>query len=136
MKVKKMKKNIINMTQHAGSEEQKKEGLVDLPEDARKELSELLTFSSLPTREEIKKRAEAIISLALKLRNENKVPQFEKVMIGGAPYLMASLEKEIKNWGYIPVYAFSLRESVEKVEADGSITKTAVFRHKGFVEVQ
>ena len=48
---------------------------------------------------------------------------------------MAPLERELKKRGITPLYAFSLRESAEKVEADGSTTKMVVFRHKGFVEV-
>ena len=32
------------------------------------------------------------------------------------------------------LYAFSVRESVESVEPDGSLVKKNVFRHLGFVE--
>ena len=55
-------------------------------------------------------------------------------MIGGAPYLMAPLEKELRGWGLVPVYAFSVRESTEVVQDDGSVRKVNTFRHAGWVE--
>ena len=55
------------------------------------------------------------------------------VMIGGAPFFMESLATALRREGYCPVYAFSRRESVEQVQADGSVRKVAVFRHLGFV---
>lgn len=58
-----------------------------------------------------------------------------RVMIGGAPYLMAPLERMLKKSGYRPVYSFSERRSVEETLPDGSVKKTAVFAHVGWVEV-
>ena len=56
------------------------------------------------------------------------------VMIGGAPFLMAALERElVDTWGMRPVYAFSVRESVDSVQPDGTVRKTAIFRHGGFI---
>ena len=54
-------------------------------------------------------------------------------MIGGAPFLMSPLESALLNNGIEPVYAFSTRESVEKKLPDGSVQKTNIFKHKGFV---
>jgi hypothetical protein len=54
-------------------------------------------------------------------------------MIGGAPYLMAPLERSLRSVGVYPVYAFSVRESVEQTAPDGTVRKTNVFRHAGFV---
>jgi len=56
-------------------------------------------------------------------------------MIGGAPFLMSALEDALVIAGITPLYAFSVRESVEAEQADGSVRKVAVFRHLGFVEV-
>lgn len=58
---------IVNLTQHAGTAEQLAAGVADLGATSL-ELKRLLTFDSLPTREEIEARA---------------------AMIGGAPFLMA-----------------------------------------------
>jgi len=55
------------------------------------------------------------------------------VMIGGAPYLMATLEKALREVGLNPIYAFSQRVSIDKENPDGSVTKTMVFKHLGFV---
>ena len=47
---------------------------------------------------------------------------------------MPPLEKALRGLGIRPLYAFSVRESVEETLPDGSVRKVAVFRHKGFVE--
>ena len=54
-------------------------------------------------------------------------------MIGGAPFLMGPLEAALLKDNRVPVYAFSVRESVEAPQADGSVRKANVFRHGGFV---
>ena len=59
--------------------------------------------------------------------------QTRVAMIGGAPFLMGPLERALISRGIFPAYAFSRREVVEKATADGEVTKTAVFRHEGFV---
>jgi len=100
--------------------------LEKLDEDDVKQIRSLLTFNSLPTKAEIEARAEALAELA---------QGYPVVMIGGAPYLMSALEQVLKSWGSIPVYAFSERESVEHTLPDGSVRKTNIFRHKGFVQV-
>ena len=54
-------------------------------------------------------------------------------MLGGAPFFMIVLHEMLADNGINPVYAFSVRESEEQVQADGSVKKVAVFRHRGFV---
>ena len=49
-------------------------------------------------------------------------------------YLKAPLTFYLKAAGINPVFAFSKRESVERV-VDGKTVKTNVFKHVGFVEV-
>ena len=115
---------IINLTQHKASAEQVKDGVVDL-EDSEI-LKDFLTFRTKPSSEGIKYRAKAIAMFAVGSK---------KAMIGGAPYLMAPLEKALQRQGITPVYAFSQRVSEEK-EIDGKIIKTQVFKHLGFVEVK
>ena len=46
---------------------------------------------------------------------------------------MIILHQILADNGINPVYAFSVRESEEQVQADGSVKKVAVFRHRGFV---
>jgi hypothetical protein len=116
---------ILNLTQYAGTEEQ---GVTDLTGGAdRERLKSLLTFEAMPSRRDILFRARAIAELAA-------TTEADAAMIGGAPYLMAPLEEALKLWGIMPLYAFSLRESVEETMPDGTVKKTAVFKHQGFIK--
>ena len=121
---------LLNLTQHPATPEQREAGVSDLPDELRKQLVGLLTFSQLPSREEIEDRAEAIALLADSLLPEEGNPA---AMIGGAPYLMAPLEVALRNQRIRPLYAFSVRESVEQTLPDGTIRKTSIFRHAGFI---
>ena len=127
---------ILNLTQHAASPEQLAAGVVDLPEAERAFVSKLLTFDKLPTRAEIAERAAWLAQVAggdSKSCPSVAPEQFNAAMVGGAPWLMSALEDAL-NWAHIEaVYAFSVRESVEQAQPDGSVRKTAVFRHVGFV---
>lgn len=119
---------IINATQHVATPEQISAGVTDLPEHIRSELVQLLTFEDLPTIEQICARAETIGALI-------DAPIGTSIMIGGAPYLMAPLIESLQKRGYHVVFAFSKRESVDQPQPDGSVKKTSMFKHAGFVEV-
>jgi hypothetical protein len=123
---------ILNLTQHQASTEQVEAGVVDLTGADHEELKELLTFTELPRDGEPEARARAIAEIAR--RAAGNVGEGDEVlaMIGGAMWLMAPLERELANAGIAPVYAFSVRESVEETLPDGSVRKTAIFRHRGF----
>lgn len=56
-----------------------------------------------------------------------------KCQVAQALTFMGALERALIAKGVKPVYAFSARESVDHVQADGSVRKVAVFRHLGFV---
>ena len=56
-----------------------------------------------------------------------------KAMIGGLPAMMRQLEDALTRVGVTPVYAVSERDSIEQMQADGSVRKVNVFRHVGFV---
>lgn len=118
---------ILNLTQHAATPEQISAGVVDLETaERRSHLQGLLTFSSLPSIEDVEQRAKMIARLA-------KDGPCERAMIGGAPYLMAPLERELLRIGITPVYAFSVRDTAEERQPDGSVRKVNVFRHAGWV---
>jgi hypothetical protein len=125
---------IINATQHVANEEQHAVGVWDLPESTRKSLSQMITFEDIPSLKEIEERAEKVVALLRVAQGGRFLPK-QQVMIGGAPYFMAPLERALRNSGACPIYAFSKRESVDEPQKDGSIKKVAVFRHSGFVEV-
>lgn len=118
--------SIINLTQHQATNEQVEAGVVAC---SRPEvLKVLLTFDSLPTRWEIQEAATELTLLAIQ-------SGCKKAMVGGAPFLMGTLETTLKEAGIQPLYAFSVRESVESTDANGVVTKTARFKHLDFVEV-
>lgn len=118
---------ILNLTQHKSTLSQKSHGVF---EPANKQMiQEVLTFTNMPTKEAIARRAGALARIVEKLEGFKG-----EVMIGGAPYLMGPLEKALKKAGCQPVYAFSLRDTVEE-EVDGKVIKRQVFNHLGFVKV-
>lgn len=121
---------IINLTQHAASAEQLEECVTDMVGKDLESLKALLTFQELPSAAEIDRRAQEITRLA----KDALFGQPERsAMIGGALWLMVPLSFYLKSAGIKPVFAFSKRESVERV-IDGKTIKTAVFKHVGFVE--
>lgn len=118
--------SILNLTQHNSTAEQAAEGVFE-PKN-KKEVQDLLTFETLPEREEIRARAEALANIA-------EEEGASAAMVGGAPYLMGALECALKKRGIQPLYAFSVRESVEETLPTGEVIKKNVFKHLGFVEV-
>lgn len=86
-----------------------------------------LTFNTLPTVADIVKRAETLAQIA-------DQSGASIAMIGGAPYLMSALEKALTEYGIMPVYSFSVRQSVETMKDDGTVVKTNVFHHAGWVD--
>ena len=139
-----MNTRILNLTQHDPTPEQIEAGVTcgDITDAQELELRKLLNFETLPTPTEVRQRAQQIAAYAAKTTTlvdyggdsglcVNEPLRF--AMIGGAPFLMAPLEDALRRVGITPLYAFSTRESVEQVQADGSVRKTAVFRHQGFV---
>lgn len=115
---------IVNLTQHNSTQDQQAQGVFDLTDPTA--LKGFLTFSSLPTKADIEQRAEQIASLA-------KETGADYAMIGGAGYLMPSLERALTAQGITPLHAFSQRVSVEKQGEDGTVTKENVFKHVGFI---
>lgn len=125
---------IINLTQHVATPEQVAAGVVDLSPEKRKELAKLLTFDSLPFKGEVEARAKAIAAFAVQALTELGLRRVgAPAMIGGAPFLMVHLHHHLAEKRVKPLYAFSVRESVEETLPDGSVRKTAVFKHGGFV---
>ena len=119
---------ILNLTQHSATQDQLEAGVIDLAPDLKQILKNLLDFSEVPSKQEILTRAVAITTIAMEYGASH-------VMIGGAPYLMGVLESVLKDNGIKPLYSFTQRVSVESMKEDGTVVKTAVFKHIGFVEV-
>lgn len=116
---------IVNLTQHLATFTQGEAGVFDVLN--REEVRDLLTFTTMPSCEELIDRAEELAKIA-------EASGAKKAMIGGAMFLMQPLERALVSRGIVPVFAFSERVSQEVINADGSVTKTNTFRHIGFVE--
>ena len=117
-----MERKILNLTQHEASVEQVRAGVVE-PVN-KKEIRDLLTFDSKPDIALIRTRAKKLVKAAT---------GFNKVMIGGAPYLMSSLEKELKKRNKTFLYAFSERISEETILPNGTTRKSSTFRFEGWI---
>lgn len=113
---------VLNLTQHAGSVDQT--GLVEPSAEQKKRIIALISFEEIPSLEEMETRAQELAKM---------VSGYSAVMIGGAPYFQAPLERALLKIGVKPLYAFSKRESVDERLPDGSVRKTTVFRHVGWV---
>lgn len=119
---------ILNLTQHAATNDQINDGVVDLPKELHTKLVELITFEKIPQSSEMIKRANAIVKLVNEFDDN-----VDFAMIGGAPFFMSILEDTLNDAAIQPLYAFSKRVSVEEVQPDGSVSKKVVFKHEGFV---
>ncbi len=116
---------ILNLTQHAATADQIAAGVV---EPADKVLVQaLITFDELPDQIRLKAYAQTLAQMA-------RQDGFDSVMIGGAPFFMPVLQAALQERGIKVLYAFSVRESRDEKLPDGSVKKTQVFRHAGFVE--
>lgn len=116
---------MINLTQHNPTPDQIASGVVDLPAGDRATLRGLLTINDLPTAGDLAERAAGIAALAT---------GHTAAMIGGAPYLMGPLAAALRAVGVTPYHSFTRRVVVETAAADGTTTKTAIFRHDGWIE--
>lgn len=127
----------MNLTQHQATADQIAAGVFDLPAATRADLQALLTFGELPDEHEIRARAEQIAGIAALCSSAEDRGGAGGVaiqaMIGGALWLMAPLAAALRECGIEPVFAFSVRETEEQKQPDGSVRKVAVFRHSGFV---
>ena len=113
---------IFNLTQHPATQTQIAAGVTgSLTPEQKKGLN----FDIIPSQEELETKAETLARIV-------GLAGFNTVMIGGAPFFMRPLEVALEAHGIKPLFAFSVRKSVEK-EIDGKVTKVNVFEHQGFV---
>lgn len=127
---------IVNLTQHAATPAQIAAGVFELNPKLKAELITALTVVDLPTNEQILERATLIAYLGMNsVQDENGDAIFGgEAMIGGAPWMMAELETQLREVGLTPVYAFSKRKALERTNpVTGAVEKTSEFVHEGFI---
>ena len=118
---------IINLTQHNATPAQTAAGVVEPSPSAKTRLRNMLTFESLPSTSTLETTAALLAAWVYEEGHTH-------ALIGGAPFFMSTLEFHLKEFGITPLHAFSVRESVEETRPDGSLHKTSIFKHVGFVE--
>ena len=118
---------ILNLTQHNATPEQIAQGVFEPV--VKRQITDRLLFEELPSKQLIRDRVDGIVRIVC----GSGYLGVTHAMIGGAPFLMAPLEKALRKVGIIPLYSFSKRVSEEVHQADGSVVKTNVFKHAGFV---
>jgi len=127
----------LNLTQHTATPEQKLAGVIDLPEYLRKELIEYITFEEIPSPKAMEELAAKVAKLYERaysvISNDGVIPLGSFAMVGGAPYFQRYLEDALRRIGVEPLHAFSVRESADQPQNDGTMKKVAVFRHAGWV---
>jgi len=137
-------KKVLNLTQHQATQEQIKDGVIDLRPELQRELKHLLNFGVPPTTKEIMDRVNAIYRIVVeeitgkRIGDENydKVinEAIDGVMVGGAMWLIPALVEDLQN--ATTVYAsFSQRVSEEHVNENGEVIKTSRFKHIKLVEI-
>lgn len=135
----------INLTQHTTTAAQVADAqskgweVMELPKALQDEVKTLITFDDLPSQSEMVARAKRLADIAesVKGRDANGLLEHRHIvyaMIGGTPFFQSLLENALGAKGnVVGCYAFSKRKAVETTNEDGSVTKTAVFEHEGFV---
>jgi hypothetical protein len=124
---------LINLTQHELTPEQREFIDIECHVD-RQKVKDLLNFTKLPSKADILYRALDLAAIVENIVDQDEHVDLFLVLIGGAPYLMKPLIEELKELGVIPVFSYTDRVSVETMQPDGSVVKTNVFKHIGFVE--
>lgn len=117
---------ILNLTQHAATDDQIAAGVTEPDADSKAQIQRLLTFDEPPLPDDVVDRARVLARVTQRAGAT-------QAMIGGAPWLMAPLERALRALGITPLYSFTRRETVEVAERDGRVRKTQMFRHVCFL---
>jgi hypothetical protein len=118
--------NILNLTQHAATEDQLASGVIDLQGDLKAALVAAITFPAIYDHEELVSRAKRVLGLVKDARID-----CGHVMIGGMPSFMPVLQEVLQAAGYRVGYACTDRVSVDVPDGNGGVRKTSVFKHVG-----
>ena len=121
---------MLNLTQHTATFEQTQDGVIEPSQEVKGEIQKLITFDRtvMNSPQQISERAKALVALV-----KSAYPETTQAMVGGALYFMPALVAELKANDIQPFFSYTDRVSVETHNADGSVTKTLVFKHLGFV---
>jgi L-lysine 2,3-aminomutase len=116
---------MLNLTQHVGTPDQMEDGLIEPSQEVKERVKALLTFEEMPVQSSVDAAVLALAQIALD-------SGAKRVMVGGAPWLMATLERALYAAGIQPYYSFTKRQSAEVPDGQGGVKKTQTFRHEAF----
>jgi hypothetical protein len=100
---------ILNLTQHNPTPEQIEAGVVNLLDEMRARVRELLTFEEIPNANQMASNAREIASIAAEFfeSGASEDNMFRgATMIGGAPYFMPFLVSILMVFRIIPLFSF------------------------------
>lgn len=121
--------NVLNITQHQSTPDQKQAGVIDVSLDDQVQLKQLLTFQGLYDAKTITARVSELLCWLDELYPKSKV-----FLVGSMPPAAnAILERMFKEKGHTCVYSVSDRICVETHQVDGSVKKEYQFKHLGFM---
>lgn len=125
---------IINLTQHLFSQDQLNEfalaGITaDNIIDTNDTLKAIITFTGEIDVAVIQEKANQLSQYIAQYVGDKPC----LAMVGGAPFFQMAVNVACLNHNVLPLAAYSERVSVESVQADGSIVKQNIFKHKGFI---
>lgn len=125
---------IINLTQHPFSQDQLNEfalaGITaDNIIDTNDTLKAIITFTGEIDVAIIQEKANQLSEYIAQYVGDKSC----LAMVGGAPFFQMAVNVACLNHNVLPLAAYSERVSVESVQADGSIAKQNIFKHKGFI---
>ena len=127
---------MLNLTQHPATPAQIEAGVVEPASAIKAKIVKLLNFEGILTPAEIAGRAAKLAAIAAESGAKTAMIGGALCLMGaGALYLMGALENALRERGVHHLYAFSIRESVEAVQPDGSVVKTTVLKHGGFASL-
>ena len=125
---------IINLTQHPFSQDQLNEfELADITADniidTNDTVKSIITFTGEIDVSVIQERAQQLSQYIAQYVDDKPC----LAMVGGVPFFQMAVNVACLNHNVLPLAAYSECVSVETVQADGSLTKQNIFKHKGFI---
>ena len=119
--------SIYNFSLHRLENEQKLDGIKELSKWKREIIKGVLTFPFPPNTEQMRERAEALVTMAL---DEGA----ERVMISPASFFASTLEEEFEKNGIMTVYPYSSHTGYNTKSKEGFIRRSGAFEYVGLVE--
>jgi hypothetical protein len=122
---------ILNFTKSDPTIEERAAGVGQTSQRIR----DMLTFETIPTLDDVKERAAALRMWVESQVIQNNLTAPVQVMIAEPVYLMSSLERELMDYGFVPVYSYGLTSGIEELNEEGYVGTFVRYRHSGFIVI-